>query len=98
VVLVGTGEVTRCLAVHGAGRVRAAVLAAPLRPFLLNMNNGPEGVGRSVFDAPLAGTGTLRSITAAAIRPPRARRVLGRSPRSLSTVRLVAARCAAVMA
>jgi hypothetical protein len=58
VVLVGTGEVTRCLAVHGAGRVRAAVLAAPLRPFSLNMDNSPEGAGRSDFDAPLAGTGT----------------------------------------
>jgi len=45
------------------------VLAAPLRPFLLDMNNSPEGVGRSVFDAPLAGTGIRRSITAAAIRP-----------------------------
>ncbi len=69
VALAGTGEVTRCLAVHGAGRVRAAVLAAPLRPFLLNMNNSPEGVGGSDFDAPLAGTGTRRSITAAAILP-----------------------------
>ena len=31
----GTGEVTRYLAVHGSGRVRAAVLVAPLLPFLL---------------------------------------------------------------
>ena len=45
------------------------MLAAPLRLFLLNMNNSPEGASRSDFDAPLAGTGTLRSITAAAIRP-----------------------------
>src|SRR5579862_4724878 len=32
----GTGEVTRHLAVHGSGRVRAAVLVAPRLPFLLN--------------------------------------------------------------
>jgi pimeloyl-ACP methyl ester carboxylesterase len=31
----GTGEVTRYLAAHGSERVRAAVLVAPLLPFLL---------------------------------------------------------------
>jgi pimeloyl-ACP methyl ester carboxylesterase len=31
----GTGEVARYLAVHGSGRVSAAVLVAPLPPFLL---------------------------------------------------------------
>ncbi|MDT4960555.1 MAG: non-heme chloroperoxidase [Pseudonocardiales bacterium] len=46
----GAGEVTRYLAVHGSGRVRAAVLVAPLPPFLLKTNDNPEGIDRSVFD------------------------------------------------
>ena len=46
----GTGEVTRYLAVHGPGRVRAAVLVAPLPPFLLKTHDNPEGIARSVFD------------------------------------------------
>ncbi len=45
----GTGEVTRYLAVHGTGRVSAAVLVAPLLPFLLKTDDNPEGIGRSVF-------------------------------------------------
>jgi non-heme chloroperoxidase len=46
----GTGEVTRYLAVHGSGRVKAAVLIAPLPPFLLKTRDSPEGIDRSVFD------------------------------------------------
>jgi non-heme chloroperoxidase len=46
----GTGEVTRYLAVHGSARVRAAVLVAPLLPFLLKTDDNPDGIGRSVFD------------------------------------------------
>jgi non-heme chloroperoxidase len=46
----GTGEVTRYLAAHGSQRVRAAVLVAPLLPFLLKTNDSPEGIDRSVFD------------------------------------------------
>jgi non-heme chloroperoxidase len=46
----GTGEVTRYLAVHGSGRVKAAVLIAPLPPFLLKTNDSPEGIDRRVFD------------------------------------------------
>ncbi len=46
----GTGEVTRYLAAHGPGRVEAAVLVAPLLPFLLKTNDNPDGIGRSVFD------------------------------------------------
>jgi non-heme chloroperoxidase len=46
----GTGEVTRYLAVHGPGRVRAAILIAPLPPFLLKTNDNPDGIDRSVFD------------------------------------------------
>ena len=47
----GTGEITRYLAVHGPGRVSAAVLVAPLLPFLLKTHDNPDGVDRSVFDA-----------------------------------------------
>jgi non-heme chloroperoxidase len=47
----GTGEVTRYLAVHGSRRVRAAVLIAPLPPFLLKTNDSPDGIDRSVFDS-----------------------------------------------
>jgi non-heme chloroperoxidase len=46
----GTGEVARYLAAHGSQRVRAAVLVAPLLPFLLKTNDSPEGIDRSVFD------------------------------------------------
>jgi non-heme chloroperoxidase len=46
----GTGEVTRYLAVHGPARVRAAVLVAPLPPFLLKTPDNPGGIDRSVFD------------------------------------------------
>jgi non-heme chloroperoxidase len=46
----GTGEVARYLAVHGSGRVTAAVLVAPLLPFLLKTHDNPGGIDRSVFD------------------------------------------------
>jgi non-heme chloroperoxidase len=46
----GTGEVTRYLAVHGSERVSAAVLIAPLPPFLVKTGDSPEGLDRSVFD------------------------------------------------
>jgi non-heme chloroperoxidase len=46
----GTGEVTRYLAVHGAARVKAAVLVAPLLPFLPKTDDNPDGIDRSVFD------------------------------------------------
>ena len=46
----GTGEVTRYLAAHGSARVRAAVLVAPLLPFLLKTSDSPEGIDQSVFD------------------------------------------------
>jgi non-heme chloroperoxidase len=46
----GTGEVTRYLAVHGSRRVRAAVLLAPLPPFLLRTGDNPDGIDRGVFD------------------------------------------------
>jgi non-heme chloroperoxidase len=50
----GAGEVTRYLAVHGSGRVSAAVLIAPLLPFLVKTDDSPEGIDRSVFDAMMA--------------------------------------------
>ena len=46
----GTGEVARYLAAHGPGQVKAAVLVAPLLPFLLKTNDNPDGIDRSVFD------------------------------------------------
>ena len=46
----GTGEVARYLAVHGPRRVTAAVLVAPLLPFLLKTHDNPEGIDRRVFD------------------------------------------------
>jgi non-heme chloroperoxidase len=47
----GTGEITRYLAVHGPGRVSAAVLIAPLLPFLVKTSDNPDGIDQSVFDA-----------------------------------------------
>ena len=46
----GTGEVARHLAEHGSERVRAAVLIAPLLPFLLKTSDNPDGIDRSVLD------------------------------------------------
>jgi non-heme chloroperoxidase len=47
----GTGEITRYLATHGPGRVSAAVLVAPLLPFLVKTSDNPDGLGQRVFDA-----------------------------------------------
>jgi non-heme chloroperoxidase len=46
----GTGEVARYLAAHRSARVKAAVLVAPLLPFLLQTHHNPDGIDRSVFD------------------------------------------------
>jgi non-heme chloroperoxidase len=46
----GTGEVARHLAVHGSARVKAAVLVAPLLPFLVKTPDNPDGIDRSVLD------------------------------------------------
>ena len=46
----GAGEVARYLAIHGPGRVTAAVLVAPLLPFLLKTHDNPGGIDRRVFD------------------------------------------------
>jgi non-heme chloroperoxidase len=47
----GTGEITRYLATHGPARVSAAVLVAPLLPFLVKTSDNPDGLGQRVFDA-----------------------------------------------
>ena len=46
----GTGDVARYLAAHGPGQVTAAVLVAPLLPFLLKTDDNPGGIDRRVFD------------------------------------------------
>jgi non-heme chloroperoxidase len=45
----GAGEVARYLAVHGSARVKAAVLVAPLLPFLLKTDDNPDGIDRGVI-------------------------------------------------
>jgi len=47
----GTGEITRYLAVHGLRRVSAAVLVAPLLRFLLKTDDNPEGIDGRVSAA-----------------------------------------------
>ena len=47
----GTGEVARYLAAHGSARVRAAVLVAPLLPYLVKTSDNPDGIDQSVFDS-----------------------------------------------
>jgi non-heme chloroperoxidase len=46
----GSGEVTRYLGTYGSARVRKAVLAGAIPPFLLKTDDNPEGVDQSVFD------------------------------------------------
>ena len=56
----GTGEVTRYLGTYGHGRVRAAVLLAPLPPFLPRAGDNPGGVDRGVLSAFITRIGTDR--------------------------------------
>jgi len=51
----GTGEVTRYLAVYGSRRVRGAALLAPLPPFLFRTGDNPDGIDRGVFEEFMAG-------------------------------------------
>jgi len=46
----GTGEIVRYLATYGSRRVTAAVLLAPLPPFLLRTDDNPYGIDRAVLD------------------------------------------------
>jgi non-heme chloroperoxidase len=45
----GTGEVTRYLGTYGSDRVAKAALFGPIPPFLLQTDDNPKGVPRSVF-------------------------------------------------
>ncbi|TQL40392.1 peroxiredoxin [Homoserinimonas aerilata] len=54
----GTGEVARYIANHGSARVAKAAFLASLEPFLLQTDDNPTGVSKSVFDGILeAATG-----------------------------------------
>jgi non-heme chloroperoxidase len=46
----GTGEVTRYLETYGPDRVSKVALFGPIPPFLLQIDDNPLGVPRSVFD------------------------------------------------
>ena len=46
----GTGEVTRYLGTYGSARVARGVLVSPIPPFLLQTDDNPEGLPRSLFD------------------------------------------------
>jgi non-heme chloroperoxidase len=47
----GTGEVTRYLSKYGSGRVRNAMVVAPIPPFLLKSADNPQGVDRGAIDS-----------------------------------------------
>jgi non-heme chloroperoxidase len=47
----GAGEVLRCVASHGAARVRRVALIAPVAPFLLRTPDNPTGVDGAGFAA-----------------------------------------------
>jgi pimeloyl-ACP methyl ester carboxylesterase len=46
----GTGEVTRYLGAYGSARVARGVLVSPIPPFLLQTDDNPEGLPKSLFD------------------------------------------------
>jgi non-heme chloroperoxidase len=46
----GTGEVTRYLGTYGSERVERGVLVSPIPPFLLQADDNPEGLPKSLFD------------------------------------------------
>jgi non-heme chloroperoxidase len=46
----GTGEVTRYLGMYGSERVKKGVLVSPIPPFLLQADDNPEGLPKSLFD------------------------------------------------
>jgi non-heme chloroperoxidase len=60
----GAGEVTRYLGTYGNGRVRAAVLLAPLPPFLPRAGDNPGGVDRGVLSAFITWIGADRPAAA----------------------------------
>ncbi|MGD0705738.1 MAG: alpha/beta fold hydrolase, partial [Trebonia sp.] len=64
----GTGEVTRHLAVHGSARVRGAVLIAPLLPFLLKTTDAAQWSSRRCIPFPI-GLSAARADELRAILP-----------------------------
>ena len=46
----GGGEVARYMSRHGGARVSKAVLVSAVTPYLLQAEDNPDGVPRSVFD------------------------------------------------
>ncbi len=50
----GGAEVVHYLGRHGSGRVRKAVLMAPVTPYLLNTPDNPIGAPQAYFDATMA--------------------------------------------
>jgi len=50
----GTGEVARYISNHGSGRVAKAVFLGSLEPYLLDPEEGTDGVPQDVFDGLLA--------------------------------------------
>src|SRR5262245_47367852 len=50
----GTGDVTRYLGRYGSKRGRKAMLVSPIPPFLLQADDNPEGLPRSLFDGFIA--------------------------------------------
>jgi non-heme chloroperoxidase len=46
----GSGEVVRYLAGHGAGRIARVLLIAPTTPYALKTADNPEGVDKAIYD------------------------------------------------
>ncbi|WP_407572365.1 alpha/beta fold hydrolase [Deinococcus altitudinis] len=46
----GGGEVARYIGKYGESRIKKAVFAAPVAPYLVKASDNPEGVDQSVFD------------------------------------------------
>ncbi len=46
----GTGEVTRYLGSYGSERISRGVLVSPIPPFLLQTDDNPDGLPKSLFD------------------------------------------------
>ncbi len=46
----GGGEVARYIGKYGESRIKKAVFASPVAPYLVKTSDNPEGVDKSVFD------------------------------------------------
>ncbi len=56
----GSGEVVRYLARHGARRIARVLLVAPTTPFALKTEDNPEGIDKAVYDRLVAALETDR--------------------------------------